>query len=172
MTTLRSGLVLSLAAAAILALAGCQTKTSSDGSGTPGPAAAGHDHDHDHEHHHYGPHGGHLMVIGDEEYHAEWTHDGNGEVRFYILDAAAKNEVPIAAPMITIDVQVGENEPTTFELFAVDPQGEEMKTALFMTVDKELEGALEALSGVTATLNVTIDGKEYRQKIEEHHHDH
>src|SRR5689334_20069810 len=61
--------------------------------------------DHGHEHHHHGPHNGHLMEIGGEEYHAEWTHDESGKVTFYILDSEAKKEVPVAADEITIDVK-------------------------------------------------------------------
>ena len=56
--------------------------------------------DHGHEHHHHGPHNGHVMEIGGEEYHAEWTHDESGKVTFYILDSDAKKEVPIEADEI------------------------------------------------------------------------
>src|SRR5947207_1783574 len=71
--------------------------------------------DHGHDHVHQGPHKGHLMEIGGEQYHAEWTHDESGKVTFYILDSEAKKEVPIAADEIAIDVKIGDNPPKTFK---------------------------------------------------------
>jgi hypothetical protein len=113
-----------------------------------------HDHAHDHAH---GPHGGEIIEIGDEEYHAEYM----------------KNEVPIAAEEIAIDTKVGD-KATTFKLTAVDPsEGDEPKAAKFEVVDKGLTGVLSSLSdGVTATLKLEINGKPYEAKIEkvDHHH--
>jgi hypothetical protein len=173
--------LLSLVGAVSLWLAGCNPAappSSTNGSGT---TTDGHDHgheghDHAHDHAHHGPHGGELMSIGEEAYHAEWTHDEEGKVTFYILDAEAKKEVPIAAEKITIDVKIGEAEPKTYELMAVNPSGEPAKTAQFEIVDKDLLGVIEVLKpddkGVTATLNLEIDGTPYSQKIEKEAHDH
>jgi hypothetical protein len=151
--------------AALLWLAGC---TGPANPGAKGPQDE-HAHDHEHDHAHHGPHHGHLMEIGGEEYHAEWTHDESGKVTFYILDADAKKDVPIASEEIVIDVKIGDNPPATYKLAAVNPM--DGKSATFEVVDKQLLGALETLSpGVVATLKVTIDGKAYEQKIEEHKH--
>lgn len=170
---MRAALV-SAACAALLSLVmgvGC-TSTSS-----PQPAAQkegheDHDHAHEHEHVHSGPHQGHLMVIGDEEYHAEWTHDESGKVTFYILDAAAKNEVPIAAEVLPIEVKIGEHEPKKYELVAVNPK--DGKAAAFEIVDKEFAALFSQLksSGLTLTLHADIGGKHYSQKIQEHDHGH
>jgi len=122
-------LALTVAVAIAFSSAGCQPPAAKG----PGKEAA-----HEHEHVHHGPHGGHVMAIGDEEYHAEWTHDESGKVTFYLLDAAAKKEVPIAAEEITIDVKVGMHDPVTYKLAAVNPQ--DGKSATFETVDKELLG--------------------------------
>ena len=137
--------------------------------------ADSHDHaheGHDHEHVHHGPHQGHLMVIGKEEYHAEWTHDESGKVTFYILDAAAKKEVPIAAEQITIDVKIGDNPPKTYELVAVNPM--EGKASAFEIVDKQFEALFDQLksSGLTLTLHANIDGKQYDEAVKEHDHGH
>lgn len=141
----------------------------------PPPAAKApdaHDHDHAHDHAHHGPHQGHLMVIGEEEYHAEWTHDESGKVTFYILDAAAKKEVPIAAEQITIDVKIGDNPPKTYELVAVAPI--DGKTSAFEIVDKQFEALFDQLksSGLTLTLHVNINGKQFDQVVKEHDHGH
>jgi hypothetical protein len=180
MKVLNNWLSLTLAAGVSLWLAGCTPSappSSSGGSGTTDGHEHEHEHghqghDHAHDHAHHGPHGGDIMVIGDEEYHAEWTHE-NGTVTFYILDSDAKKEVPIPAEKITVDVKINDGEPTTYELLAVNPSGDEMKSAQFEIVDTNLEGALEALSkGVVATLHVEIDGKSFNQKIEKEAHDH
>jgi hypothetical protein len=165
MAAWRFCLFLPLTAAAGVWLAGCNPPASSQGSGSGGEA-------HEHEHAHHGPHGGHLMEIGEEEYHAEWTHEESGKVTFYILDAEAKKEVPIAAEEIAIEVKIGKNEPTTFKLAAVNPQ--DGKAAAFELVDKNLLGVLETLKspGVVATLHVTIEDKPFVQRVQEHEHGH
>jgi len=156
-----------LAALVGLWLAGC------NGAANQGAKPkAGDGHDHDHEHVHHGPHNGHLMEIGAEEYHAEWTHDESGKVTFYILDAAAKKEVPVAAEEIAIDVKVGENEPKTFKLAAVNPM--DGKSAAFEIVDKQFEALFDQLksTGLVLTLHVNINGKQFDQRVQEHEHAH
>lgn len=185
MSVWKKSAVLALAGGVALWMAGCNPAappSSTGGSGTTdshehkhgGDEHAGHDHaGHDHAHH--GPHGGHIMAIGQEQYHAEWTHDEEGKITFYILDAEAKKEVPIAAEKITIEVKIGEKDPILYELLAVSPSAEEKKTAQFEIVDKDLLGAIELLDpekGVAATLNVEIDGTPFSSPIEEHSHDH
>ena len=130
------------------------------------------DHGHDHEHVHHGPHQGHLMVIGDEEYHAEWTHDASGKVTFYILDAAAKTEVPIEADAITIEVKIGDNPPRKYELIAASAK--EGKASAFEIVDKEFAALFDQLksTGLVLTLHVDIGGKHYSQQVKEHDHGH
>jgi hypothetical protein len=171
--------VLALAGGVSLWLAGCNPSAPPNSAGGSGATTDSHDHGHeghDHDHAHHGPHGGDLMAIGDEEYHAEWTHDEEGKITFYILDAQAKAEVPIAAEKITIDVQIGEKEPITYEMLAVNPSADDMKTAQFEITDKELLAVIEGLTseakGVVATLNVVINDTPYSQKIEKEDHDH
>ena len=125
-----------------------------------------------HDHVHHGPHNGHLMEIGEEEYHAEWTYDESGNVMFYILDAAAKKEVPIEAEDIAIDVKIGENAPVSYKLPAI--AAKPGKTATFSTTDKQLVGVLETLKspGIVATLKVNINGKPFEQRIQELDHGH
>jgi hypothetical protein len=159
-----------LAAAACFSLSGCPSPTA---KGPAQPAAKGPTQPAAHDHAHRGPHGGHIMEIGAEEYHAEWTHDESGKVTFYLLDAEIKKAVPIAADEITIDVKVGNNDPVAYKLAALQPQ--DGKSASFEIVNKELLGVLETLKdnkGTVCTLHVTIDGKQFAQKIEEHDHGH
>ena len=156
--------VLFFAAAVSFGLSGCNH------SAGPGKKTEEHAHDHDHAHH--GPHHGHLMEIGDEEYHAEWTHDESGKITFYILDSEAKKEVPIDDDELVIEVKIGENPSTGYKLPAVNPQ--DGKASQFETVNKELLGVLETLKSpsVVATLHVSVGDKAYDQRIEEHEHQH
>lgn len=151
---------------ALLLFAGCPNA----GSHGKGGDAHGHDHEHGHDHVHSGPHKGHLMEIGGEEYHAEWTHDESGKVTFYILDSEAKKEVPIAAEEITIDVKVGENPAKEYKLAALSPQ--DGKAAAFEIVDKEFEGLFGMLKSkaVVLTLHVDINGKKFDERVQEHEH--
>src|SRR5436190_22407029 len=132
MNTQNAWLNMVLAALVGLWLAGCGSANHSEK--TP---KSGDGHDHEHEHVHHGPHNGHLMEIGEEEYHAEWTHDESGKVTFYLLDAAAKKEVPIAAEEVVIDVKIGENASKSYKLAAVNPM--DGKSASFEIVDKQFE---------------------------------
>jgi hypothetical protein len=150
---------------------------------TSAPTKGGEDHGHEHgekggehaghDHAAHGPHGGHLIEIGEEEYHAEWTHADDGTVTIYILDSEAKNEVPIPAEDITIETKIGENA-AEFKLLAVNrSEGDMPKTAKFELVDKNLLGVLETLSkGVTATLKADINGKMYNAPITHDDHGH
>ncbi|MDX1945002.1 MAG: hypothetical protein SFU86_06315 [Pirellulaceae bacterium] len=122
----------------------------------------GHDHGHDHDHSHAAaPHGGHVLVVGKEDYHLEWTHTDDGKVTVYVLDAAMKDTVPIPAEKLVIATKVGDKE-SSFELLAVDRTPDMPLSAKFEIVDKQLLGVLESLSEkVTAKVDVTINGKPF-----------
>lgn len=163
-------LVIPVAALLAVWLVGCGGTTTPEKKtgGTSG------EHDHDHDHAHAGPHGGHLIELGEEEYHGEWTHDeASGTVTVYILDGAAKKEVPIAAEKVVIELKQ-EDKVTPFELAAVNRTSGDMPTAFqFEISDKTFLGQLEVLSKAGgAVLKVDINGKPFEGKITEEEHDH
>ena len=159
-------------ASAILALApGCQPD--------PGPPAVpGNttqlEEEHDHDHGALGPHGGHVLVLGDEQYHAEWTHeDQGGEILIYLLDQDIKEDVTTTAELITISTTI-RDESQTYEL-AADNQNEEdpPRASRFKATNPNLLTALkQAGSGVKAEMRVIIDGTFFRGTFEKHEHDH
>lgn len=163
-------LVLALAGCLPIALAGCPSSTPT----TEPKAADEHDHDHGedghdhaHDHAHEGPHGGHIVEIGEEEYHAEWTHDDSGKVTVYILDATMKKDVPLESQTIAINVKIGD-EAKQYTLESDAPMSNK-----FSTENEALVGQLEALSeAVTATLSLDIGGKHYEAPITSGGHDH
>lgn len=128
-----------------------------------------------HEHPQEGPHHGHLIELGDEEYHVELLHDDeSGKVSIYVLDASAKEEVKISAADVTLNIVVA-GTPRQFKLNAVGAS--DGGPSQFEIVDKDLLEALEGTERTNARLSLSIDGKPYTGKIEhhahgEHDHDH
>ncbi len=160
---------------AILALgvAGCggdstDKTASSSGAETSAPPAtveAGHDHPSE------GPHGGSLIELGNEEYHAELVHDEQAKtVTIYILDSAAKMSVPIDATDVAINLK-HEGRGEQFKLAAsADQNDAQGKSSRFLSSEAELAEDLDR-EGAEAELVVTINGKPYRGALE-HEHDH
>src|SRR5262245_16215513 len=95
---------------AAIGLSGCTAETK------PAPSAEGehhagdgHDHGHEggHEHAHEaeGPHHGHIIELGNEEYHAELTHDdATKTVTIYLLGKDAATAVAIAEPEVVLNL--------------------------------------------------------------------
>ena len=156
-----------IASGTVLLIAACNSSTPP----TPAPAAneqAGHDHSHEE----LGPHGGHLVELGDEEYHLEWTHDdATGLITLYVLDGAAKEPVPVALETITITAQV--TDSTEYQLTAVEPGGDPPASARFELKSPELIECLKlAGQGAEVSIALAIDGKDYRGVFEHHDHAH
>lgn len=164
--------------------------TMSIGCNTSTPTADDHDHDHDdHDHDHgdhdhdehadhgeIGPNGGHIVELEGGPYHLEWVHpEGKpGEVTekiitFYVLDAEAKKEFPIAAEAIMVQLATG-GETTEVAAPADRPEGAD-KTAKFVLTD-ELGATILTSEEVDATVTFDVDGKQLKGKIEDHHHHH
>ncbi|QEG35870.1 hypothetical protein [Bythopirellula goksoeyrii] len=146
-----------------------QPSTASHGTQTAGPpatVATGHD---DHAHPSEGPHGGSLVELGNEEYHAEIVHDdATHTVTVYLLDSAAKKLVPLYATEILVNLS-HDGKAEQFALKASpqssDPAG---KSSRFASTEEELAEDLDH-EDVKAQLAVEIGGKQYRGEI---HHDH
>ena len=150
------------------------------GCGAPAdkkPAADKHADEHAHDHPSEGPHGGHLIELGDEEYHAELTHDDASKtVALYILDSKAKTPVAIEEKELTLNLVV-DGTPQQAKLAAAPQEGEaEGKSSRFTIVDEKL---IETLEGpkTTGRVSIIIEGKPYSGEIvhdahEDHGHKH
>jgi hypothetical protein len=157
------------AALGLPVMTGCQRKPSA------GPTATNEHHEGDgHDHGEVGPHGGHIIELGDENYHAELSHDdASHKVGVYLLDGTAKSAAPIDAPSVTINSAVN-NQPAQFTIPAVPQPGDPAGSAsYFELVSEELCDRLDA-QDAHARLNIAIAGKPYVGVIEihDHHHDH
>jgi hypothetical protein len=161
------------------AVVGCGKSNGTAGNQpAPAPGDDHAEHDHAHEHAAHGPNGGHLIEIDGGKYHVEWTHDDPTEnedaknVTLYILGEDAKTEQPIDAEPVTINVAIEGKDPKQYEIPPVNAQdGKASQFALddgALIVDLGMAG-----EGVTARLNLTIDGTPHSAPIEhdhEHHH--
>lgn len=167
--------------AGVLAAVGCgETQPAK-----PAATADAEEHEHDehgehdehagHDHAEMGPHGGSLIELGDEEYHAELLHDEkNHAVTIYVLDSKAENTVPIKASEVTIEIKAGD-EQHEFPLAAVYLDEENKSQSFcFEAVDEDLSHVLDE-EGAAASLKIDVNGKNFTGAIEHHHehgHDH
>ncbi|MBN8624735.1 MAG: hypothetical protein J0M17_04515 [Planctomycetes bacterium] len=124
-----------------------------------------------HEHPSEGPHKGHLIELGKEEYHAELLHDDSAHrITVYLLDGAGKKAVAIPEKELTVNA-IAEGKPAQFKLLATpqkdDPSGSASK---FELVDHALCEALDDPNS-KGRLTVTIAGKQYSGDMAHDEHD-
>jgi hypothetical protein len=157
----------------LLVALGCGSQPAPD----PAPGANSHTDAHDHSqcahnHEELGPNGGHVLMLGEEQYHAEWVHDDEaGKVTVILLDAEAKEEVNTTAEAVTIDVKVLDAEPRQYSLAATNRNEEDPpRASRFELTEPALITAMKIGEGVEAVLNVEIDGQPFSASIEHEAH--
>lgn len=127
-------------------------------------------------HHHEAPHGGHLVELGKEEYHAEIVFDADSKtITVYLLgsDTEKPQTIPIEGADLTLNLVI---DGTPHQLTPAaqpqedDPEGESSRFVLAdnPTVTEQIASE-EDLEG---TVRVTIGGKPYSGPIGHDHHDH
>jgi len=116
----------------------------------------------------HGPHGGELVELGKEAFHAEMVH-GDGKISIYILDGSATKAVPIASEKLVVSLKHDE-QVASFDMLAApdanDPAGH---TSRFTSDDAKLDDWLD--KGAEGAVVIHIEGKSYTGKIA-HDHDH
>ena len=162
----RNSFAFVVSVAAVVGLTGCGNPAME----SVGAAPEAYD-EHEHGHAAEGPHGGHIVELGEEEYHAEVTHDDTTHsVGVYLLDGAAKDAASSETMSVTINCIVN-GQPMQFTLPAApqpgDPAGQ---SSHFELVSEALCDASDAPNS-SARLNVTIGGKPYVGEIEAHEHE-
>ena len=111
----------------------------------------------DHVHPTAGPHGGHLIELGNEQYHAELLHDGDTHtVTVHLLDSAGRQPVAADQPQITLQVfQDGQFVDYTLKAAGDKAAG----TSEFQVVDERLTQLLSQGEQARGRLRVSIDGQ-------------
>jgi hypothetical protein len=145
------------------ALVGCGKPTNTPPA-DKGKADAHNHHDHGEE----GPHKGHLIELGDEEFHAELVDDeAGGKIIIYVLDSKAKDPVAADGEEVTISVVV-DGQPKDFSLKATDAA----KRDQFESNEPELAAGLDHYKDAKGRLQITINKKPYTGIIEHEAHSH
>jgi hypothetical protein len=162
----RNILHFALTMASGLLAAGCSSQNSEPAGAPSGGAEAAHA---EHDHPTSGPHGGDLIELGNEQYHAEILHEDQAIV--YLLDGTAKAATAIEAGEVTINM-AHDGEAEQFRLAADrDAQDPEGKSSRFSSTDAELLADLKS-GDAEIELVVTIKGKQYRGSLEHDHDEH
>lgn len=118
-----------------------------------------------HNHSAEGPHGGHMIELGNEAYHAELTHDEQTHtVTVHLLDATITQ--PAVADQPTLILQLFQDGK--FVDYTLTAAGE---ASQFSLIDEKLCDALLHAEEVRARLKVTIADTPYTGMIEHHAHD-
>lgn len=156
-------------------LAGCGVPPADDPRQAPGDsgrasASSGdHDHDHDHDHGHghseVGPHGGRLIELGQDEFHAELTHDDEtNKVTVYLLDTTIKSPVASTADTLVLNLfSAGKSQQF---LLAAEPQPDDAAgQASRYSLTDESARAKVADPQTTGRLTVILADKTFSGKL-------
>ncbi len=125
---------------------------------------------HEHEH---GPHGGHLVELGEEEYHAEVAFDPKtAKITIYILDSTAKNPAPTDSKEITLKLAL-DGKTEAFAVGAApqsgDPPGKSSRFEL--AGHAGIKSHIKDEEDLKGSVNATIAGKSFSGEIK-HEHSH
>jgi len=127
-----------------------------------------------HHHHEHGPHNGHLIELGEEEYHGEIVYEGAAKrISVYILGSDPHKANPIAQKEVTLNLMLG-GKPVQFQAAAApqsgDPEGQASKFELPIT--EEIAAHIHGLEEIKGRLAVTIGEKQYSGDLAHDHDDH
>ena len=148
-----------------------ETAAQLDGAPPPLPPGVGDDENAAHAHPTEGPHGGHLIELGNEEYHAELLHDENTHtVTIHLLDGPATQAVSVPLPEITLQL-FQDGEFVKYGLKAVPgPEDAQGSASRFELVDKSLCDAFGHEDETRGRLQITIAGKPFTGTIDHDGH--
>ncbi len=131
----------------------------------PVPKADAHDHGHD-EHAH-GPHGGELIELGKEEFHAELIVDGKSHsLKVYLLGPDAKAAATTDATEVIV-VPEGAKEGLVLKPAEGQPEG---NVSEFVLVDEKAVHELVEAGFIHGDLKIKIGGTPYNAHLDVHFH--
>ncbi|MFG0296184.1 MAG: hypothetical protein ACF8PG_09785 [Maioricimonas sp. JB045] len=129
--------------------------------------------DHHHHHHDLGPNGGHLVELGEEEYHAEVAFDATDRVlTVYLLGPDAKTAAPIAAEAVTFALEGGDEAQTiTLAASPLETDGENLASRFASEAGAVPETVKDA-EDLRGSVTVVIDGTSLTGEVSHDHHGH
>jgi hypothetical protein len=128
---------------------------------------AGHSHEHAH-----GPHDGHLIELGAEQFHAELVFDPESRVTtIYLLGSDAETAHATEAAEIELHLEVDGSE-VELTLAAAPQEGDpEGKSSRFQLPAEQLPEAIKDEEGFHGHVTIVVDGQEFKGEIT-HDHEH
>lgn len=150
---------------------GCSSKDETrtfEAKDTEASTEAEHDHEHEHEH---GPNGGHLLEVGEEQYHLEVVFDDKARtMTAFVLGPDAKTPFPIEGETIDFDLEVGDKEHE-IPLAAKPLEGEAKgKSSRFVAEGKAIPEAIKAEDDLNGHFHLDVGDDHFHVDLE--HGDH
>lgn len=125
-----------------------------------------------HPHPEHGPHEGHLVELGGEDYHAEIVFDHDARVlTVYLLGSDAASAMPIDTETVTLNLLVDE-APMILELPAAPLDGETEGSSRFTVAGDVIPEAIRDEEDLEGSISVMIEGTQYRHEIGHEHGGH
>jgi hypothetical protein len=127
-----------------------------------------------HEEHAHGPHDGHVVELGGDDYHAEVTYDAAGRtLTVYLLQSDLKTPLGTEATTLSVRLTIDEKKEA-FELTAAETgKTAEGLATEFKQTGSQLPESIKDAEGLIGEVVVTIGGKQLRGDItHDHGHDH
>lgn len=133
-------------------------------------ADAEHAHDHDHAH---GPNGGHILEVGEEQYHMEVLFDDkNRTLTAFILGPDAKTPYPIAGESIDFDMEIGDKEHE-IPLAAKPLDGEkDGKSSRFVAEGKAVPESIKKESDLNGHFHLDVGDNHFHVDLKHDDHGH
>lgn len=128
--------------------------------------------DHGHAHVH-GPHDGHIVELGHEEYHAEVVFDAAArKLTVYLLGADVKTPQLLAEPSLSVHLEGGP-APVSLTLNAEPLEGEADGQSSRFSLSEGVPETIKDIEDVHGEVVVTIADKQYKGEIgHDHAHAH
>ncbi len=134
-------------------------------------------HDHSHDHGAEGPHGGHVIELGEETAHLEVTMGADRTITVYVLGGDMESPMQVAVGDILFELEGEGDEEVELELTPMPLEGEEEgKSSVFVVKSDLVPEAVTDIEKLHGHIHITIDGTEYEGELEHDHgdddHDH
>jgi hypothetical protein len=127
--------------------------------------------DHGHDHGAEGPHGGHVIEIGDEVAHLEVTMGEDRTITVYVLGGDVETPLPVGVADVIFELEGEGDEEIELELTPTPAEGEAEGTSSVFVVKADLvPEAVSDIEKLEGHVHITIDDKEYEGSLD-HDHD-
>lgn len=157
----------------VVLLTGCSAGTTDSKPGAQETTQSGNEHEHQHQSHreghtHYGagPHGGTILELGGDDFHAELTinHDDHA-IRIFLLKSDAKTPLPTKATEVILSIDGGVRKQLPARPLESETGGESSR---FELIDPAFFHEVLNQGFLHGDLFVEIDSKKFTSHLDIH----